>query len=77
MTIQHINWINPIEIETIEILRISRDFTNNIFSVDIKIIDVNSDEFGLCLAIDESDFNKTYSELIEVVQLLLHNFEIN
>lgn len=77
MTIQHINWVNPIEIETIDILRISRDFTNNIFSVDIKIIDVNNEEFGLSLAIDETDFNKTYSELIEVVQLLLHNYEIN
>ena len=77
MTIQHINWVNPIEIETIDILRISRDFTNNIFSVDIKIIDVNNEEFGLSLAIDETDFNKTYIELIEVVQLLLHNFEIN
>ena len=77
MTIQHINWVNPIEIETIEILRISRDFTNNIFSVDIKIIDVNSEEFGLSLTIEESDFNKTYNELIEVAQLLLHNFQIN
>jgi hypothetical protein len=77
MTIQHINWVNPIEIQEIQILRVSKEFDTNIVSVDIIIIDVNNDEFGLRLDVQESDFNKTESELIEVVQLLLLNFEIN